>query len=759
MPNFSLKYFSLLCFILVASTIFVPFATAVTQTLDVTATVGASPSDYLAELTEPSLVGSPITHETTMTYQIRYQAKLHDAEPVTVQASWSQGTVAGDSLPSVAIIDYVPNSASFGYNYAPAVVDPINRTISWTIPALPPFSMQTVSFQLRTVPNYSGTLPVQFSVSGRVVGSETQTADSTLTKTYLSVLPTSAIRPTAKAEPLPTIAPTKMPDSPTTITSLAINSLTTTAVELAIQLSKPAMITVQYGTKLSSLTSSLTSLLQGTSQRITLTNLEKNTVYYFRLTATGEDGKKITTNLYTFTTASAEQAEVIQPNTLVINAGGIVLFHPGSALTKAEQSINVPESLPFSVQFRVSDPNGIKTMHLFLRNDMVLGLATIPLLASGSNDVLAQQIGPGLFAGRLVGASTGKYMLYATVTDVSGNIIEYRLLPVSITPTFSIREAGTERPIERAKVLLSFYNPEIRIYESLNQSTLGLSSPQYADDTGIVPVVLPNNRYRAEINALGYGSKTVLFTIGSHNDETYPTVYLDKHPFSLTTLIQIITAGTIDTAKAIVQNASHLARTFRFFTLAGTLIVACFVILTFMAFLARIKLPLRHLVTYFKHHAAVDKKHAGILYGLVNDGLHPIHAASVLLTDAQTGKVLTRATTDTHGAFHFRLPPNHEYAVHVDKIGYALVKKNISDEDEQLVFSLTNHEHIVLHEFLTHFVGWIINFLFESLLMLSLLLEILLVFGRGWTEAGPFLFITLANIGLWAYYSYHNKHA
>lgn len=111
-----------------------PLALAANVTLN--ATVPASPTDFSASI-QALDSGNNVPQGSTLSYEITYGSDLSTATNLTVEASWSRGTISGDSSPSVTIVDYVIGSANDAYNNTAPVVDTINRTITWNIASFP----------------------------------------------------------------------------------------------------------------------------------------------------------------------------------------------------------------------------------------------------------------------------------------------------------------------------------------------------------------------------------------------------------------------------------------------------------------------------------------------------------------------------------------------------------------------------------------------------------------------------------------------
>lgn len=170
--------------------------------IKITATVPSQVSGLPISI-ESITTGTQFSQNTTLDYKITYGSLASSAIPLTIQAQWSQGTIAGSPAPSVDIVDYVIGSATDAYGSTPAVIDTVNNTITWTIPSFPANTVgQTVAFSLKTNTSYTGASSVSFDVSARAISGSTVTPDQTITQTYLysvSSASTSTSTPTPAA--------------------------------------------------------------------------------------------------------------------------------------------------------------------------------------------------------------------------------------------------------------------------------------------------------------------------------------------------------------------------------------------------------------------------------------------------------------------------------------------------------------------------------------------------------------------------------
>ncbi len=752
-----------------------------TANLGVHAVVPASPTDFQAELT--AITPDPVVPQNQIiSYQIKYGSLLaYPTSTLTVEAEWSLGTIAGDTTPTVTTLSYVSGSASTAYNSTPAVIDPVNRKITWTVPAFPANTTnQVVTFDLKTSKNYTGSSDVSFTVMGRVLGPGTSTPDSSDSKTYrydISLEPTPTPTPLPTDEPTatpqpqhsrssssstnPTSTPTQpiatptTPSSPTnTFLAISLPSLTPSSAALYINLASPGSLIINYGTSPTALHQQISDPTIQRNHRIEFGSLSKNTRYYFQIIATGSNGQKSTSDIYTLQTAKEPQAITVTTNSLLITSGEVGLHYPGSPISE-DNLIVLPNDSSLTTQFRVGDPTVVKSIELFLNNDNILGYSIPPT----NDDQYAmispmQTLKPGLFVGKLHPSIMGNYTVYIRLSDIQGNITEEPLFHIRSVHPIRVYQQGSNLPIEHAKIAISVYNPQTKIYDAISQAIVGITNPIFTNYDGSASVVLPTAQYRLEVSAIGYTSQTVTFSLGAKNEQTYPLVLLQKTPLSLGTMIDFMNTSLSDSSVWVTNLAKDSAHSPRFYNIVGSIIILCFIILTFMATIARMNIPLNVLHRFFLHHFKnIEANNTELTGEVLEDGKdRPVSNARVLLIDGKTQQTITQTTTDKKGLFAFHLPTDHPYVLEVIKIGYKPLVVTITDQLVHQVVHIATHDHMSLKHILIGSTAWIMNTCFEMLFLLSLLLEIFLALGKGVWEAAPFFILTALNCGVWLLY-------
>ncbi len=736
---------------------------AVDNQVSVTATVPVKPTDFQASLAQtPS--GQTFSQNTELSYSLTYGSYLTYTAGLAVEANWSQGTIEGNSAPSVDILEYSIASASNAHNASPPVVDTVNRKITWTISSFPANTVnKTVTFTLKTTSAYTGGKKVSFTVSGRVVGQGTQTADSTVTKDYAYTTPTTTPTPT----PPPASGPIPLPKPPS-FERIAIRTVAATEATIVVQTSTPTTLTFRYGTAPNKLENATRVLTPQTFHFLSLGELSQDSQYYFRISATDALGKTATSDIFTFRTAKASRAPRTDKTTVVIQSQGILLSNQllRTATGTNEAVAVLPRESAYSFSFAIEKPEAINKIEVNLRNKFILGITTsIEQVQAASQATVVQEIALGVYAATLKSPSTpGTYELFLRIHDYHGNITEEKIAEINISQPVTVREAETESLIENARVFLSKYNNRTKAYEPILQQSLGIKNPSLSEPDGTVPVVLPQGRYRAHVSGLSYHQKTVDFDISAQND--YPIIHLQKTGFSLITDGKYYLAIAMDSAHATRAYLGNLSTSNRFFDLVAFLSLVYLAAITLLSFSLRTHIPLMYLPKYLMFHMKRLLPNTSVFMHVSGTVIHahlgsPIAQADVYIMDADTNVVVEKTSTDKVGAFMTSSLPDGHYKVEVLKKGYEPSQSKeypIPDAIPQN-FAIALHKSETLEESIAENVSWamksVIGSFFELLLIASFVLEILFGYALGWPKVIPFFFVSLLNLLLWLLYLHH----
>lgn len=756
----------------------------------VSATVPANSTDFSAGLASLTS-GATFPQSSTIQYELTYGSNLSYTTAITVEASWTLGTIEGSGTPTVEILDYVIGSASNAYNSTAPVVDLTNRKITWTISSLPGNTTgQTVTFSLKTNSSYTGSGLLDFDVNGRILGPGTATSYSTVSKKYQynagasptatpTPGPTSTPKPGATSTPTPTPTPTLTPLS---FNSISMRTISASNASASIHLSRNATLRVSYGTGQNNLTQTITSSSFASSHTISFSNLTPKTTYYFRVSAAGRTGDKIVSDVFTFTTAEASEPPRVQQNTVVITSQDIVLYNPALNNTPEQASkaasVSIPVGSGFAFEFTLKKDKKITSIQAVIQNKSVLGAfsfltqslpARLAAERAGrqayaeSFNVEIKEFSPGVYYGRMKTPSApGEYEIWLRIKDEAGNLTEQKITDLRVMPPFRVFDARTKEPINAARILFWVYDEIRKSYIPIRKNIIAVNNPSFADINGELIIVLPPGKYRVQVGNIGYTGKKVDFVIGPDKADGFPTVYLEPAGFSLTNVYRYYRDISLDTFNSSLAFFLPMTESTRNFNFLRTLSLLILVIFTFLAFLSRIKIPLHKLVFYLRHQhrlASESSENIHSLKGQVSDAGTdaPVVAASVYILKRDTHKILSHVTTDRQGGFRvLRLKPI-AYSVSVMKDGY-------------LPFTLATHtreetDNKVLHLALTRddglphitTIAWrlilqTLSSSFEILLVTALVFEGFFLFTFGWQKTLPFLLLSLFNLSIWLWH-------
>jgi len=748
--------------------------------IGVSATIPPHISDLPISI-ESTTNGDNFPKNTTLGYQIRYGSLTKGSFPLIVQAVWSQGTITGSPAPSVDMLDYVIGSASNGYGSTPAVVDTVNKTITWTIDSFPGNTTnQTVTFELKTNDSYTGDKNVSFNVSARTISGPTVTPDQTVTQTYLydaGLAPTptptaapapqnanmaSAITPTV-AEASPTPAP-----APFAFSNVYVYTVSQLKAQISIATNRNATSTVQYGTSPTALSQNVSNPTPLEQAIITLPNLNPDTAYYFRTTVTDSYGNSLKSDIFTFRTAVVSEVVLINPQSLIVISNSNFLVNPEAQKTDGQPQKNaivVPSSTNFEIQFSLSKQIPVKSIQAIVRNKNVLGDNTfsIPVAEASSNYVDLVETQPGVYTGRLKSLpKPGFYEVYVRIADVNGNISEQKISDLTITSRFMVYQKNTKTGVENAKVLFYLYNQKTRIYDLISPQTLPITNPAYSLSDGTVEVVLPPGKYKAEISAIDYESVTKEFEITPASID-YPIIYLQSQPFNVINFVQYLGKTFQDLLSLNQQYLSDISSSNRFFVFLESLTMFGFVFLSLLSFSAKTHVSFLY-TPYFLIHKLrqLFHKDVSLIVGKVMDKQteYPISKAVVYLIDAKKNKLIARLKTNRLGEFYFK------------KSGFESLKISVTGKDfiptplleyseeglNQMPLILTVEKDSFYKKSITELAALSLENVFgafmEFILIFTVILEFYFIPPLGILRVLPFLALSIFNVILLILYLY-----
>jgi len=738
--------------------------------ISVTATVAANPTDFDATLALTSPANGSFTPNTTLTYTLTYGNLLTYPASITVEAAWDLGTVQGNGSPSESILDYVIGSASNAYNSTPPVVDTVNRKIDWTISTIPGSTTnETVTFQLITNSSYTGSLPVTFTVNGRVLGPGTQTADSTVTSTFQNASSSTSStsgggsaggdglsdgRTDGRTDGL---GPRPISND-LRINTIDIRTISQDQASIYISTNHASKLKVIYGTSINNLDETKTIINFAADHLVTLTKLKPHTRYYFRVNATDQDGLSAASDLYLLDTAQASKPPKVDLKSLIVTSQDVLLVDASRSQDQIGNFI-IPNTANYSFKVKIDDSPNVKFVKAILRSKKVLGINSFQPETTSTDSVTVSEISSGHFVGRLnAGVNPGEYELILQVQDYNGNISEQKIADVTISPPLRIVNRVTKNAVEHAKITFYFYNQRLKIYELLTSSTTPIKNPAYSEPNGTVLTVLPAGKYRAIVNTLGYKEQSVEFTLNPNSTSNYPTIELTPLPFSILTLAQYYLSTAYDFFQSSGQALSTLRSSFRFFELISFLLITLLMLLLTVALSKRISVPIFLFPSFALYHVLRPFKktlHTFLVHGSITAlGSDEPIAEVLLYFFSNSGKVLGHAKSNEQGEFLIKIHEAVDIRITTNKKGFAgkSIKIRKSDLNDRIILQIeqTGKPPRVSINNLKWYIEYLLSTFFEAILITVLCIEIVFIGQFGITKVLPFIVVSVINILLWA---------
>jgi hypothetical protein len=287
-----------------------------------------------------------------------------------------------------------------------------------------------------------------------------------------------------------------------------------------------------------------------------------------------------------------------------------------------------------------------------------------------------------------------------------------------------------------------------------------MSNPGYTDGNGIYAVNLAPGKYRAEASALLYDTATVDFTLGKNDSETFPHITLKKDPTNIMAFLQVIKNYLLDYVTSAFATLQTIATSSRVFHVVATATTGFLILLTYLFFLLRSHTSLKYLpVFFFIHLDMLLRKHKGkYLFGQVTDanGM-PLSLVRVEVEDADNKTILRHTTTNKTGKFYFMNKFTSSITLLFIKEGFqpetrTLSTDGFSETGLRIILETGKPHHPSALVLLGRGFRDILGMLFETALVLSIILEILFFFFYGFEKTAPFLILSIINILLWIFY-------
>jgi len=737
--------------------------------IGINATVPPTAS-YLPISIESITTGNNFPQDTVLDYKITYGLLATVPFPLTIQAQWSQGIIQGSLVPSVDILDYVVGSASDAYDATPAVVDTVNRTITWTINSFPANTInQTLTFALKTNDAYTGDSSVSFDVSSRAISDSTVTPDQTITQNYLynnaSLVPTITVIPTPAPPSGMTTTPTPIPTAitpiipqPLTFSGVSVYSISQSDAQISIFINNSSTLTINYGLTPSSLSKKIISLSPQTQILVDLPNLQPDSDYYFEVIAKDSSGNAVKSDIFTFRTAAVSEAPTVNTTTLVASSNNNILTSPISAAAATKKANNstivIPVASEFLIQFSLNKIALIKSVQAFIVNKNVLAANTFQSTSAGSNYVNLVEIRPGVYTGKLLSQpDPGNYEIYARIIDYSGNINIQKIADLNVVSKFKVLTKGTQQPIEDARILFYLYNSTSKTYNVISPSILPLTNPSFSLFDGTINITLPQGKYKTEISAIGYKNQTIEFAISPQSD--YPTVYLTPSA-NLLTMAQYYLSTLSDafiSSQIFFQQQAQSSRLFDLTAIGGIIFLIGITILS-ISTRTHISVLYFPYFLYYKLIILFKRDKARILFGEVIDKKTeiPISRAKVYLSAPNGNHVLVSLVTNKLGEFYYKNPEGLDYKITVIKEGYSssepwkFINNQIKEIPKILKMEEQGKPHPSILEIITLYAEDFLGMLMEFLIIFGFFVQIYFILTFGiWKVILP-LFITILNL-------------
>jgi hypothetical protein len=723
--------------------------------------IPAKPPDLNNSLVQLT-TGSTHIQDVTLEYQLTYGSLLHYSTDLVVQVSWSLGTIQGELIPTIDLLEYADRSAEPAYSDIPAVINLTDRTITWTIPDFPANTIDQVKFKFRTKSDHRGSAPVAFSITSQVSDPETNSLPSTVTNSYLydphQSTQTSSSSSSPYSSSTSVSSPAALP-ADLDIPDLSVRSVLSDQAVLAVRLNQPAKITVNYGRRSDLLNQTVTSLQYSAGHQIRLDNLDSDTPYFFRLAAVTQSGKILTTSLYTFRTSSSSQHLSFDPKSFFALSSGKLIFDPTFLLgLDSLPFLIVPKNFDYEIKFSLADQIPIESARVRVENKRVLGWASV-VKAEGpgieNGEVL--EVASNAFTSKLTTPDqTGEYEIYVQTIDIYGNQTTTKLADLYVTDYLTVTDSVSGDPVEDAQINFYLYDPNNKIYKFISPQVFSIRNPDYTDKDGRLRVALPPLHYRVDVNAIGYQPQSLDFSL-QPGRSNFPALKLKPEPFVFKTVVVYYATIVADSLEVTHAYVNSLAVSTRFFQLSALITICFFVFLNYISLRARTNIPMLSLFEHFWRHTgaalSADASHERI-FGMVIDKLtrRPLAKTGVFILD-QRDKVVSHALTDAKGNFSLAKLFSGAYKLEVLKDGYASA---VFSPVEPLILELTRTEvaDSALSRLKSFFWG-LASLLFEFLLIASLIFELSFGFFFSWWQVLPFLLLSLANLLLWLVYRIH----
>lgn len=709
--------------------------------ITITGTIPPDAHDFQNSLS--ATAGDVFNQDQNIDYIVTYGLQSQSSTAMTLEVEWYKGRVDGDSTDTVDVLEYRVGSATNGYGSTPPVVDVTNRKVTWTFTSFPGNTTnQTVRLSFRTTSNYRGDKKVGFKVASRILTSLNSSSDSAVTKTY-KYSQTST-------------TPTEVADA--TIQRIEIREIGKDYATIFIETDGPSTKNIYFGKNIYQLGELRQAKLSKYSL-IKLNKLSPDTRYYFKVNTTDKSGNRDSSDIYTFKTAVDKTIAAINLASLVVVSNDIILTlpHTQSETSAPVANLSIPINTNFKFKFSLTNPVSIENIQIVLRNSHVLGAESEALPSTDAIDAI--EVSKGIYEGTLkTKLQRGNYNLIARIRDTKGNLIEQKIANLTITNKFTVLSSEGQ-PIEGARVKLSIYNTDTKIYKLIPSPNLPTGNPLFTTRNGELELAFPQGSYRALVSQIGFVDEERDFTVGNDAKDGLPIIVMHKEAISPITVSRFYLRALNDVFLKQTQSyVLALTGSLRFFDLVAALSLGTLVLLTLFSFSRKHYIVLSSIPSYFlfllKHKRGSKEYITGVVLG---ENENPIQGANIYLSDSKNEKILAATQTNKRGEFHFKkLDQKNKYFI----LAMAKTYKNSPllryNDKTNLAISLEKQDEALnIWENMLHLFSSSVGTLFEVLIILSFIFEVVFIYDFGLLKTFPFLAISLFNLLLWSLYLRH----
>lgn len=471
-----------------------------------------------------------ITYGSTSTIGVPFEIVVHYNAP-------------SPDNPTEHVIDYIPNTATLAYNNTPAIIDQRNRTITWSIPELPPNTTgQTVEFQLKTNSRYmKTTTDVPITVTAQITKPFVLPTQTYITKYFFQpqlVPPT----PTATPTPAPqTIADVRVYPS-ASIKELVINQLNANSITIKVKSNKNTTIKLRSGSSPSQLKKTQYSLSQSGNHLFKLNNLKPDTSYFLQFILQSGNTEYAQQDLFVFHTPThAEELELKKTYAISLNnQQGVVFNGQLFAARTAPPVILLPRQSTLNFNFTLDGTVPLSSADLLLyqpelNSPDIAARSSVSFGAPASSST--SQL-PQLSKQLLLPNQSGEFNLVSRLETSNGTIAESPLATIKLIKPLTIRHQKTGLPIANAKVTIFRYDSSNTLVAYPDPTAKPLVLYSQAD--GSIPFIPQDGRFRFEIERAPYYSKHLDLTIRLSSTMVLPDIELRPTGISwLEPIIQI----------------------------------------------------------------------------------------------------------------------------------------------------------------------------------------------------------------------------